>query len=219
MNVNEGKERGKDHGCNSRSLLIGLLLAACIFITAPLGAQTTDEAISRHTSETLCWGAGYFGDLVTHPGIYGVLKYPFRSSGARQGFVQVKAFNYYHLQNHVAFSLGVEVGFKVTGERGYFFDVSAGVGYLHTFLAGYTINMANWGRPNFMPSMGLTLLGWDLSKTECALPLEIRFLGLSVSGQYPFNRLILPHLAVEMGLTRKLSGPGRSRQHESYSEQ
>jgi len=214
MNMKRGKELRRHTMFSSRSVLFGVLMVIRISSTLPLGAEATEVATSQDAGIAIYWGAGYFGDLVTHPGIYALLKYPFLSRGAHQGFVQIKSFSYYHFQNHVALSLGVEVGYKATGKRGYFFDVSMGVGYLHTFLAGYTINTANTGRPSCMPSMGITVLGWDLAKTKLALPLQIHFLRLSAFGQYPFNRLILPHLAVEIGLTGTLTTFGKSLQRE-----
>jgi hypothetical protein len=61
----------------------------------------------------------------------------------------------------------------------------------------------NFGRPHFMPSIKIGLLGWDFrKKTNVPLRLNADIVGF---GQYPFNSYMMPHLAIKIGGTYYLS--------------
>lgn len=147
----------------------------------------------------------YFGDTLINPGI---------EIGYENTFYKGLNFTlsigaYIHQRNHVGLFFNPGLNWKHTFPIGYSMEFGVGLGYLHTFVHGGNIYVVddsggvsvkgNYGRPHFMPSVKLGLLGWDFRK-KTRIPLRLNS-DIIIFGQYPFNNYILPHIALKIGGT------------------
>ena len=147
----------------------------------------------------------YFGETITHPGIEVGYEYNFF-----KGFNVTAAIGtYVHQRNHAALFLSGDLNWRYTFSFGYSPEIGIGLGYLHTWEHGgpvYIVDDNNnasikpkYGRPSFMPSAKLGLLGWDLRK-KTNIPMRINT-DIVYFGQLPFNNYFLSHLALRIGAT------------------
>jgi len=147
----------------------------------------------------------YFGEMIVHPGIeigYENTFYKWFNYTASIG-------TYVHQRNHVGLFLSAGINWRYTFPIGYSMEFGLGLGYLHTWEHGGDVYIVDdngnvsvkpkYGRPHFMPSVKLGLLGWDLRK-KSNIPIRINT-DIIVFGQYPFNNYLLPHVALKIGVT------------------
>jgi len=195
-----------------RILLVGFWTTAFVALTPCAHAATPDASTATLSSSEgrgshrLAYSAAYFGEWIFHPGLEAGLEYRLsaKDRGRTRGGSVLFASNlasYVHVRNHTGLRLDAELGYRYTFRSGFFADGFVGAGYLHTFLGApvYTVSddgkverVADWGRPAFMP---LASLGCGLQLGEWA-----PFLRLESFGQYPYNRHVLPHFALLLGL-------------------
>ncbi len=180
-----------------------ILFAMLFGVTIPCIAGA--EALSvRKLPLTVC----YFGETITHPGLSVGTELSLNGNAVHNLFVTANIGSYLHVRNHAALFINTEFGYRITARSGYYFEVLAGAGYMHTWLDGtvYEIGddglvyeIADPGRPAFMPSVTVGLFGWDFSKKNLG---NFRtFIRLQAFGQYPYNTVMLPHLALQAGVT------------------
>jgi hypothetical protein len=188
-------------------LLSVALVLAGLCLPAVVQAQTTPDTPARYA-----FTAGYFGEVVTHPGaVIGVERYLFTN----QKFRFILAGNlggYVHPRNHSAMFVNVQSGQRITFRSGLFLDQFLGLGYLHTFLHDGDLYQAdvfgniqktpNTGRPHVMPSVSVGT-GWDLSKGHTGQLLV--YVRPQVFWQFPFNNYALVHFALQTGITFQLN--------------
>jgi hypothetical protein len=154
----------------------------------------------------------YFGETLVHPGfVIGYENNFFRSFN-----FTVSIGTYIHYRNHAGLFLNAGLNWRHTFPIGYSMEFGFGLGYLHTWVHGGNIYIVdddgnvsikpNRGRPHFMPSLKIGLLGWDFRKrTEIPLRLNADII---IFGRYPFNNFILPHVAMRIGGTYYFSFVG-----------
>ena len=151
----------------------------------------------------------YFGKTLAHPGI----AICYENTFYRSFNFTVSMGTYTHQRNPTGLFLDAGLNWRHTFPIGYSMEFGFGLGYLHTWANGgniYTVDDAgdasikqNYGRPHFMPSVKLGLLGWDFrNKTDIPLRLNADII---VFGRYPFNNFIMPHVALSIGGTYYLS--------------
>ena len=182
-------------------------LAIAFVLLSSLGqwpsAYAQEEPSSTHRYALT---AAYFGETITHPGAtVGLEKYLLRSRRYKL-FVGANLGGYVHHRNHKALFANLQLGQRITFRSGWFLDQSVGVGYLRTFLDGevYAVDsdgsveqVANTGRPHFMPSVSVGV-GYDFTKKGLA-NLQL-FLRPQVFWQMPFNNYSLLHIGLQAGL-------------------
>ena len=149
----------------------------------------------------------YFGETVTHPGLLVGTEHKAWETGWHRAFLAAHMGGYRHPGNHTGLFLDGALGYRLTLPVGLSVEAMAGLGYLHTLLDGRVFApgpnggveaVTDLGRPAWMPSatlgMGLDAGGLGLRDTRV-------FTRLQLFGQYPFNTYVLPHVALQVGLT------------------
>ena len=177
--------------------------------------QKTDGVEEREEHEgsflqRLAVSASYYGELLSHPGMTaGVEIYLYENSWYNNFFAGTLGF-YVHPRNHLGVFILPSLGQRFTAFFGLFGELLLGVGYLHTWPQGavYERNDAgeieqvyDSGHPHLMMNLALGF-GWDLRKNGL-LPLSI-FFRIDAFGEYPFNNIILPHVAAQFGAIYRL---------------
>ncbi|MCL2008188.1 MAG: hypothetical protein FWG77_08900 [Treponema sp.] len=151
----------------------------------------------------------YFGETLVHPGI----TIGYENTFYRSFIFTVSMGTHIHQRNHTGLFFNAGLNWRHTFPIGYSMEFGLGLGYLHAWAHGgsiYTVDDAgdvsikrNFGRPHFMPSVKLGLLGWDF-RNNTDIPLRLNA-DLIVFGRYPFNNFIMPHMAFNIGGTYYLS--------------
>ncbi|HEX8349305.1 MAG TPA: hypothetical protein VF598_05045 [Hymenobacter sp.] len=197
--VKEGTAR---RSFSKHSLYISsyLILLVCTIFPGAAQAQETGRAAVT---------VGYFGETITHPGLFAGYEHNLRPQKRYQLLLAATLGGYVHRRNHAGLFSEVGLGQRLHFRSGFFLEQSIGIGYLHTFLNGgpiYEVNdkgevseSKNLGRPHLMPSISLGF-GWNVAHSE-KLPLLV-FIRPRAFWQYPFNRYALPHLALQAGITK-----------------
>jgi len=174
----------------------------CLFLPSTFGQD----------KRTMPINVSYFGESLIHPGI---------EIGYENTFF--KSFNftvgigaYIHQRNHVGLFVNTGINWRHTFPIGYSMEFGLGLGYLHTWEHGgntYIVDdsgnvsiKSKYGRPNFMPTVKLGLLGWDFQK-KAGIPLRINA-DILIFGQYPFNNYVMPHVALKTGVTYYIPSAG-----------
>jgi hypothetical protein len=147
-------------------------------------------------------GGGYFGETIAHPGVVVVADRPVGSSSIAQPVVTFEVGTFWHPRATVGVLADAQVGLQLGADRGYSFRASAGLGYLHSFIAAETVNFANTGRPGLMPLVDVGAFGWTL-QPDAARPARVDA-SLRLFGQYPVNHHLALHPALVVTLTRAL---------------
>lgn len=115
---------------------------------------------------------------------------------------------YLHRRYHLGAFIQSEIGYRLTLPGGFFIDTFAGIGYLHTWVDGtvYAMNdqgtiepIPNTGDPALMPSVSLSLFGWDFSQKGIAdFKIYVR---AQLFWQYPVNTQAVMHPVIQTGIT------------------
>lgn len=131
---------------------------------------------------------------------------------ARYPYIATEIDSYYHPRFATALFLETGFGYRVTLGKSAFLDARIGVGYLHGFFGGPVYDakggrLPNYGLPNAMPLFELGS-GFNLRSDG---PLRLSpFLRLVAFGRYPFNGMILPRVALELGTNLRKVEPVKS---------
>ncbi|MNS11055.1 hypothetical protein D3C72_425860 [compost metagenome] len=149
----------------------------------------------------------YFGETVTHPGLLVGTEHKAWEAGWHRAFLAANMGGYRHPGNHTGLFLDGGLGYRLTLPVGLSLEAMAGLGYLHTVLDGRVFApgpnggveaVTDLGRPAWMPSAAV---GVGLDAGGLGLPGSRVFTRLQLFGQYPFNTYVLPHVALQVGLT------------------
>lgn len=120
--------------------------------------------------------AGYLGENITHPGVYGTISRPI-GTDFRAG---VTAASYFHRRMHTGLTIQPQVEWLKTRPSGFQFGVSLGAGYLRTFIPGtYELQGETFEKISATGTNHFTLspairLGKDL-EPKTGLPIELVF--------------------------------------------
>lgn len=146
----------------------------------------------------------YFGEMITHPGF----SLGYENTFFRGFNYTVSIGTYVHQRNHTGLFLNAGINWRHTFPIGYSPEIGIGLGYLHTWPHGGSVyvvddngnvSITRGGRPSFMPTVKLGILGWDLRKNT-NIPMRVNT-DVVIFGQYPFNNFILPQAALRVGAT------------------
>ena len=182
------------------TLLIVILFC---FFGSPSYTQDNDSDSKRLLALTL----GYFGETITHPGATSGVEYYILENSWYRLFLGGNLGGYVHIRNHIGLFVDAEIGNRFTAPFGLFGEILTGVGYLHTWPQGIIFERDadggireanNLGYPHLMPTLSLGF-GWDFSRND--LPPVAYFIRLNAFGEYPFNGYLLPHVALQTGIS------------------
>jgi hypothetical protein len=184
--------------------ILPILLLTGMLLPYAVQAQEAQQKTGRSAVTV-----GYFGETITHPGLFAGYERNLMPSNRYQLFLSFTLGGYAHRRNHTGLFSEVQLGQRLNFRSGLLLEQSIGIGYLHTLLNGgpvYEVNAdgavsksRNPGRSHVMPSVSLGF-GWNVARSE-NLPLLL-FVRPRVFWQYPFNNYALPHLALQAGLTK-----------------
>lgn len=160
--------------------------------------------MSGFDKNSLAVKMGYFGEFIFHPGFIIGLEYPVYRENNFNLLLSTQMGGYIHPRNHNGIIADVQFGVKYIFPKGFFLRSDIGVGYLHTFPAGkiYEVvddvlnEVPNTGNAHVMPSVHFGW-GWEIRKT---IPWDLQFT-ITGFGEYPFNGMFLPHIAIQIGIT------------------
>lgn len=200
----------------NKSIIITLLLALIALLsTQNVFGQTETEATEKQSTfsrfiynEKVAVKLCYFGELGLHPGLEIGTDYTLTKRKWMTIHWDTGIGAYWHRWNHTALFAKSSIGARFHFWSA-FVDVNAGVGYMHSFLAGTVYGKSdnggveevrNLGSSHFIPNASL-LFGWDGTRRR-KLPVTI-YLGPEVYLQSHFNHTFLPHVAVKAGITYK----------------
>lgn len=186
-----------------------LILLLCSSSAYAQQKEGTGPKLKARFGDRLALKAGYFGELVLHPGLTVGMDYTVAGNKWATLHWDTDLGGYWHRWNNTSFFLKTALGFRLT-LGSVFADLNLGVGYMHSWAAGDMYQRAeeggvekaaNWGHPHFMPNTSF-LVGWDGSrKNNQSWAVHI---GPEVYLQSSFNHISLPHVAVKIGFTYKL---------------
>lgn len=175
-------------------------------ILSPYALQAQEAQLKTGRSAVTM---GYFGETITHPGFFAGYEHNLMPQKSYQLFLTLTLGGYVHKRNHTGLFSEVALGQRFNFRSGFFLDQSVGIGYLHTLLNGGAVyevkdngvvsKSSNLGRSHFMPSVSLGF-GWNVAHSE--KPPLLLFVRPKVFWQYPFNGYVLPHLALQAGITK-----------------
>lgn len=189
--------------------MIRLLLATLLLVPLVLPAQgIKPDGVS----------ISYFGEMITHPGVKVSLQYPLGSWSTthqkgkgesigitRQLTIQPAVGFFYHKRYQTGFFLTTDISYTRQNERGGFYGVGVGVGYLRSFIPHvFEINgqgqveKSSAGHHYFLPSLHL-YFGNTLNEK----------LGWFVKPQFLYALPNFPkgtgYFSLEIGITRHLN--------------
>jgi hypothetical protein len=157
------------------------------------------------------WRGAYAGEMITHPGaaigLAQVLTMSQTWSGFRHALVLTPEIGWYdHPRNNIGVFCDVALGWRLSHRSGAQFSVSAGAGYLRTWLDGrvYEVDdsgvhrVRDWGRSNLMLSLPVEF-GWYLPLAQQGRWIK-PFLQLTPFVRYPYNGTFLPQGLMEIGI-------------------
>jgi hypothetical protein len=193
---------------------LSLLLSAA----APQAPQAPEAPALEAPSPEARWrvGAGYYGDMITHPGSY--LEFSWTAAQVRSFSFSLGADlgGYHHARNHSALFARGNVATRVSFRPGIFLEPRFVLGYGHTFVAGdghfviddegFLRERSPGGDPNFVYGVGLGL-GYELQKGPVAgLGFLIR---PEIVGRYPYNDFVLTQFSLLAGVQWRIGVRGR----------
>jgi hypothetical protein len=191
-------------------LLVALLFEQKGFSQDAVKIDTQESGLKRliHGGK-LAFKINYFGELGLHPGLEIGTDYSFFKRNWISIHWDISIGGYWHRWNNTSLFAKTSVGARFyIGSA--FADLNAGIGYLHSFLAGpvyaQSINggvekIKDFGSSHFMPNFSL-LFGWDGSHKK-DIPVSV-FIGPEVYFQSHFNHTYLIHIAAKVGVTFKI---------------
>jgi len=152
-------------------------------------------------------GAGYYGDIVTHPGGYLEFSWTAAEAGPFSFSLGADFGAYHHARNHSAlFGRGI-FATRVTFRPGILLEPRFVLGYGHTWVAGdayFVIDdegmlreRAPGGDPNLVYGIGLGL-GYEIQEGPVAgLGFIVR---PEILGRYPYNDFALTQFSLAFGM-------------------
>lgn len=166
-----------------RSVLFSFLL---FFSLAQAGISLDHSSSFRIT-------VGYFGELLTHPGICVGTEYNVKEGEFVSTHWDMDMGFYSHPLVESAGFLSSSIGMLAQFPLGLFLDMEAGVGIIYSFPPGdASASSASSGQTYFMPSLGFDL-GWSGNYS----PLSVA-LGPFVYMESNFTSTWQPHLALRV---------------------
>ncbi|WP_304236602.1 hypothetical protein [Jiulongibacter sediminis] len=189
-----------------------LLPMVCLLFSLTVLAQEWKEEHPGRPQNRLALKAGYFGELVLHPGLTVGLDYTVSENKWLTIHWDTDLGGYRHRWNNSSAFLTSGIGFRIHMGP-VFTDFSLGIGYMHTRPDGVLFEKtengdvepaSNRGHSHFMPNSSLQI-GLHPGKNK-QQPLKFHF-GPEVYLQSSFNHTYLPHLAAKIGLTYQLQQP------------
>lgn len=168
----------------------------------------------------------YFGESMTHPGYRFGAEYQLSGKVStrtkRNGITINRKYelllkgnlgNYYHFRNHTGLLLDADVGFRYIRKKGFKYEASLGVGYLHTFLQGDAYAVTDYSEVEKVPLAGQSnfscLISWGIGRDysfKYGKPWAWHIRNVLFM-QYPFGSRCLWHSALELGVTYYLNIP------------
>lgn len=184
-----------------------------------LYAQKDSLSESEHLTKKLALCLSYYGKAFVQPGYKIGLEYELwtkEKSRVRQNgttidkkhafFIGEHLSNYYHRRNHSGLFLHTEIGYRGTRKKGFFYEVSTGVGYYHSFLMGDTYTVSDGGDVDRIPLAGNPGLGALFSvgigkdcsfKSNLPWGWHMRYVELL---KYPFGTSYINYSVIEIGI-------------------
>ena len=160
---------------------------------------------------------GYFGELITHPGVKLGINYTFKQKSKikkskkqiNKGWLSgANATFYRHKFNHKALMLTCFIGRQRIGNTGFLMQLNFETGYMASFLDGEayewdgsTFQTAKKGNSHLVFGFNGGI-GWDFGK-RTSLPATFTLLP-HLYIQAPYNTLFLPRTALAIQVTYKL---------------
>lgn len=156
-------------------------------------------------------GAGYFGHLITHPGIVLEYEWEFVHNEKVSTPLRLDLGMYVHPRNHIGIFADLNYGVRKTFGSGLFLEESIGVGVLESVLNGDAVyapvddgqleEISRFTPPNLMPSVTFGI-GYDLSKKSDSSTMV--WLRPKLYWQFPHKTSSTFHPALQVGVTRRL---------------
>jgi hypothetical protein len=118
--------------------------------------------------------------------------------------------NYVHFRNHIGLLLNSEIGYRYIRKKGFMYETSLGVGYLHTFLQGDTYKVTDDNEVKRVKFAGQSNFSWSFSfgigkdysfKQGKPWAWHIKYVRFM---QYPFGSGYIYHSAIELGVIHYL---------------
>jgi hypothetical protein len=197
----------------NKSILLILLIT--LFSMQKVFCQTDAEPTKKESAfskliyhEKVAFKLNYFGELGLHPGLSVGTDYTLLKRNWITIHWDTDLGGYWHRWNNTSLFVGTSIGARFHFWSA-FVDVHAGIGYMHSFLAGDVYGASDnggvekvrdFGSSHYMPNASL-LFGWDGTRKK-KLPITIHF-GPEVYLQSHFNHIYLPHVAAKVGITYK----------------
>lgn len=152
-------------------------------------------------------GAGYYGDLLTHPGGYLEFSWTAAEVGPFSFSLGTDLGAYHHARNHTALFVRANFATRVTFRPGILLEPRFVVGYAQTWVAGdayFVIDdqgmlrqQTPGGDPNVVYGMGLGL-GYEIQRGPAAgLGFIVR---PEILGRYPYNDFALTQFSLLAGV-------------------
>ncbi|MFT7086214.1 MAG: hypothetical protein ACJAV5_001938 [Vicingaceae bacterium] len=177
--------------------------------------QTEAEATEKESSfsrfiqnNKIAFKLNYFGELGLHPGLEVGTDFTLLKRNWVTVHWDTGLGGYWHRWNNTSLFAKSTIGTRFHFWSA-FVDLNAGVGYMHSFLAGTVYGKSenggveevrDFGTSHFIPNASL-LFGWDGTRKK-KLPITV-FVGPEVYFQSNFNHFFLPHVAAKVGVTYK----------------
>lgn len=171
----------------------------------------TGLSLSMNAQENIKVGGGYFGQIVTYPGL--VLEFEKEEMQSEKVSIPVRidiGF-YYHKRHTTGVFAEVNYGFRRYFQSGLFLEESIGLGVMQTMLSGDAVYSVDdqgsvvesnrFNQPDIMPSITLGL-GFDLSKGKEKQTLV--WLRPKIYWQFPERTSSVFNAAVQLGFTHTI---------------
>jgi hypothetical protein len=156
-------------------------------------------------------GIGYFGEVVTYPGIVGEIELEKFHSPGFSTPLKLNVGFYNHPRSHNAMFIDIHEGFRRYSKSGaWYFEQSVGFGIMLSFYnedvwhfdeegnSAYVSNIANL---DYMPSV---TFGGGYNFTPQKESANVLWVRPKIFWQLPYNNLALPHIAVQVGFSHTI---------------
>jgi len=183
-------------------ILMGLISG---WANSPSDQSPSTQSESTHVSQPsfpLAVQAGYFGDCITHPGMYGGIQFTPLDHPLHQLVLAGKVGGFVHVRNQVGLFLLAEVGYRFIFRFVLFLELVGSVGIMGSFLGAECVNCVNYPRPRFVPMLQLGI-GYDFTK-KTNLPFQL-VIQPTVFWEYPTNYNWIIHPGLQVGVIIPLS--------------
>lgn len=176
----------------------------CVLILL-ITSLCTDNIFSQFKNLNI--GAGYFGEMVTHPGVVIETEIENRLASQAGILTRIDMGFYDHPRSHDALFLEAGQGFRRYFNNGLFFEQYIALGTMAVFYNedvwhinsnGDAVRVSRFGNLDFMPSV-TTGVGYMTGKDTPNQ--KLFWIRPKIFWQLPFNNHALAHLAIQAGLT------------------